>query len=91
MNRTNIQGANLSPGYRKFKRQFACQCRKCGCKSCIVEQRYYARKFLFWTRVDYRRTKFGFTCLKCSNSWVHVYSLGELTDRVLKGEGAMKR
>jgi len=72
-NLTALQEANLSPGYRKFRRMFKCKCAKCGGKACAVSMYFPKKRFGFIRR--YSEIRWGFKCIKCGNTWWHAYDL----------------
>lgn len=86
-----LKEAMLSPGYRKFKRQFQCQCMKCGCKSCSTLLSPPKKK-LFGLITDYSSIHIGFMCLNCRQTWIHVYNMKERFNQkeMVKKDKALK-
>ena len=78
----SVKEAMMSPGYRKFKRMFKTECRKCGGKSCITV--VVPDPGLFLKRFD--RARIGFACLKCDKSWYHAYTIGKIFQEIKKAE-----
>ena len=85
---TTIQQANLSPGWRLFRRMFSCRCKKCGSKACGVTLILPEKKFGFIKR--YGKLRFGFMCIKCRKRWVHAYDLS-LFDKKISELNKQKR
>lgn len=59
-----IENAELSPGYRNFRKMFLCKCKACGNTHCLTG--------VTLSRKGIAKSRLHFTCLNCGALWQHM-------------------